>query len=334
MARTPSQRDSPSDRLHRLEQALAEGQERQAQALEEWARKMGRLPTRKERRRWEKRWSKQAKSAIRRSEHQSKKSQREAREGAFRNPFLGWVYVAGAVVTLVLALRSPRLWWLIFIAVFVFGRLAAGQFLPRRRPLQQEPEAAPLPETEPVVEEVDPRMARVDALCDKLLAEVRSGPAVLREVVHAPEQTVEALRRSCHALARRERELRALSSPEDERRLADERAALTARVEAETDAVVKERFSSALAVLDEQRAQRSELATAASRLEAEHTRLYYTLEHLYTQLLRARSADAASEDVAGAGLRRSVEQLATEMEAVTQALEEVHRAPAARVPTR
>jgi hypothetical protein len=332
VARTPSQRDSPSDRLNRLEQALAEGQERQAQALEEWARKMGRLPTRKERRRWEKRWSKQAKSAIRRSERQSKKSQREAREEAFRNPLLGWVYVAGVVVTLVLALRSPRLWWLIFIAVFVFGRLAAGQFLPRRRTRQEEPEAAPPPE--PIVEEVDPRMARVDALCDKLLAEVRSGPAVLREVVHAPEQTVEALRRSCHELARRERELRALSSPEDERRLAGERATLTARVEAEPDAVVKERFSSALAVLDEQRAQRAELATAASRLEAEHTRLYYTLEHLFTQLLRARSADAASEDVAGAGLRRSVEQLATEMEAVTQALEEVHRAPGARVPTR
>ncbi len=333
MARTPSQRVLPSHRLNRLEQALAEGQERQARALEEWARKMGRLPTRKERRRWEKRWSKQAKTAIRRSERQSKRAAREAQEEAAHNPLLGWVYVAGTVMTLVLALRYPRLWWLVFIAVFVFGRLAAGQFLPRWRTRREEPEAAPLPEPAPV-EEVDPRMARVDALCDKLLAEVRGGPGVLREVVHAPEQTVEALRRSCHELARRERELRALSSPEDERRLADERATLAARVEAETDAVVKERFSSALAVLDEQRAQRAELSTAASRLEAEHTRLYYTLEHLYTQLLRARSADAASEDVAGAGLRRSVEQLATEMEAVTEALEEVHRSPGTRVPTR
>ncbi len=144
--------------------------------------------------------------------------------------------------------------------------------------------------------------------------------------------------RPCGAAAtswpRRERELRALSSPEDERRLADERAALAARVEAETDAVVKERFASALAVLDEQRNQRAELATAASRLEAEHTRLYYTLEHLYTQVLRVRTADAASEDVAGAGLRHSVEQLGAEMEAVTEALEEVHRAPGTRVPTR
>ena len=296
---------------------------------------MGRLPTRKEKRRWEKRWSKQAKSAARRSEREVLKAEREAREEAARNPVLGWVYVAGAAVTLLTALRYPRMWWLVFIAVFVFGQLAAKQLIPRRARPYAEPDEEPLPETSPVdAEDIDPRMARVDAVCTRLLAEVSSGPGVLREVVHAPEQTVEALRRSCHALAQRERELRALTSPEDERRLADERAALVARLEAETDAVVKERFAAALAVLDEQRNQRAELATAASRLEAEHTRLYYTLEHLYTQVLRVRSADAASEEVAGAGLRHSVEQLGAEMEAVTEALEEVHRAPGTRVPTR
>jgi hypothetical protein len=225
------------------------------------------------------------------------------------------------------------MWWLIFIAVFVFGRMAARQLIPRRGRQREEPEAVPLLESS-LVEAVPPRMARVDALCDKLLAEVSSGPGVLREVVHAPEQTVEALRRSCHELARRERELRALCSPEDERRLADERAALVARVEAEQDAVVTERFAEALAVLDEQRNERAELSTAASRLEAEYTRLYYTLEHLYTQVLRVRTSDAASEDVAGAGLRHSVEQLGSEMEAVTEALENVHRAPGTRVPTR
>ncbi|MFP2933174.1 hypothetical protein ACLESO_50115, partial [Pyxidicoccus sp. 3LG] len=68
-------------------------------------------------------------------------------------------------------------------------------------------------------------------------------------------------------------------------------------------------------------------ATAADRLDAEHMRLYYTLEGLYAQVLRARTADSADEDVAGAGLRQSVEQLGAEVEAVTQALEEVHGAP-------
>ncbi|WP_223760396.1 hypothetical protein [Myxococcus sp. RHSTA-1-4] len=181
---------------------------------------------------------------------------------------------------------------------------------------------------------VDPRVAKVDVLCGKLLAELREGPAVLREVVHAPERTVEALRKSCHELARREQQLRALSTPEETRRLESEREALAARVSAEQDAVVRERLTGALAALDEQRRQRAELATAADRLEAEHTRLYYTLEGLYAQVLRVRSADTVGEDVAGAGLRRSVEQLGAEVEAVTQALEEVHRAPDGRTRTR
>ena len=209
--------------------------------------------------------------------------------------------------------------------------------MPRRSQGQTLPagtEEAPLALPQQVPEAAEPRMARVDTLCDKVLAELRTGPGVLREVVHAPEQTVEALRKSCHELARRERELRALSSPEDERRLADEHAALSARVEAEKDAVAKERLASALEILEEQRRQRAELATAASRLEAEHTRLYYTLENLYTQVLRVRTADSLSEDVAGAGLRQSAEQLGAEMEAVTEALEDVHHAPGTRPLTR
>nr|WP_246357557.1 hypothetical protein [Pyxidicoccus fallax] len=181
---------------------------------------------------------------------------------------------------------------------------------------------------------VDPRVTKVDTLCGKLLAELRDGPAVLREVVHAPERTVEALRKSCHELARREQQLRALATPEETRRLESEREALAARVSAEQDAVVRERLNGALAALDEQRRQRAELATAADRLEAEHTRLYYTLEGLYAQVLRVRSADTVGEDVAGAGLRQSVERLGAEVDAVTQALEDVHRAPDGRTRTR
>ncbi len=337
MNHTPPLSSSPQDRLRRLEEALTEGQERQAQAMEAWVRRMGRLPTKKERRKWKKRWRRQAKREARRAEHEALRNQRHAQEADGHSLLLGWVYASGALVTLLIVLRYPRsYWWLLFIAIFVFGRQAAHHLLPRQpraERLPEEPEAARLPEPRPA-EAVDPRLARVDTLCDKLLSELRAGPAVLREVVHAPEQTVEALRRGCHALAARERELRALCSPEDERRLADERQALVARVEAEADEVARARLASALEVLDEQRHQRAELAKAASRLEAEHTRLYYTLENLYTQVLRVRTADAASEDVAGASLRHGVEQLGAEMEAVTEALEEVHRVPGSRVSTR
>jgi chromosome segregation ATPase len=254
-----------------------------------------------------------------------------------------------------MAVIHPHLWWLVFVALGM-GTASAGILgqvhqLKKARlregtgaregaedapeeASEEEPEARrEAPASRPVE---DPRTARVDTLCDKLLAELRAGPGVLRDVVHQPEQTVEGLRKSCHELARRERELRELSSPEDERRLEEERSRVAARVESERDAVVKERLEGALKLLDEQRRQRAELATAASRLEAEHMRLYYTLENLYTQVLRVRSADAASVDVAGAGLRRSVEQLGQEMDAVAEALEDAHSdaPPPTRVPTR
>lgn len=328
---------SSEERLSRLQEALDEGEERRAQEMEAWVREMGRLPNKSEQRDLEKRWRKQAKRQVKLAERDARRAEHLARQDAARNPALGVVLAVAALVTLFIALRLPKMWWLIFIAVFVFGSRAAHHLKPRQshaQPLPGEREAPPLPQPQRASEPADPRMVRVDALCDKLLAEFRSGPSVLREVVHSPEQTVEALRRSCHELARRERELRTLCSPEDERRLSDEHTALAARVEAEKDAVAKERLASALTVLDQQRQQRAELGTAASRLEAEHTRLYYTLENLYTQVIRVRTADAASEDVAGAGLRQSVEQIGAEMEAVTEALEEVHRAPGTRVPTR
>lgn len=352
-ASTPSKLQD--ERLRRLEEALSEGRARQDAAVEAWVRRTGRLPSRKVRRKWEKKWRREAK----------REAQRAARgEGSStRSPAQGVVYAAVAVVCVVLALTQPRrLWWLVFVALGFF--LSAAKHLERRPGARGAGRAAgealatgsevgrvkaadaALPTGREVARvrataggagpadrepgprfQDDSRAAKVDALCGKLLAELRDGPAVLREVVHAPERTVEALRQGCHVLAKRERELRALASPEESQRLESEREALSARVAAEEDAVVRERLAGALAALDEQRRQRAELATAANRLEAEHTRLYYTLEGLYAQVLRVRTADAAGEDVAGAGLRQSAAKLGAEVEAVAQALEEVHRVP-------
>ncbi len=323
----PSSPPQLQSRTRRLEEALSEGQERQAEMMELWARKLGRLPTERERRKWERRMEKQlereAKKALKRG---------RAHEEEPPNAALGWVFAMAALVLVGMAIsRMSTLWWLVFVALGMGS--SAARILGRAR--QQAREARPVEavrEDSPALPEPrqeDPRAAKVDALCGKLLAELRAGPGLLREVVSQPEQTVEALRRSCQELLRRERELRGLCSPEDERRLEEERAQLAARVAGERDAVVKERLEGALRALDEQRGQRAELATAASRLEAEHMRLYYTLENLYTQVLRVRSADSASVDVAGAGLRQSVEQLGVEMDAVAESLEEVHRGPVA-----
>jgi hypothetical protein len=355
------------ERLSRLEAALAEGRAREDAWVEAWVRRTGRLPPRKVRRKWEKQWRKQAERAAKRVE-------REAKRARSRNPVKGGVFATMAVVLVLMAMAQPRLlWWLVFVALGFFlaaarhlerprrdalkdaellpgaeafqlrmgsgpravtdalhgAELGRGEAVDPRAPKQPPGGAAPTPG-----EAMDPRVAKVDTLCGKLLAEFRGGPAVLREVVHAPERTVEALRKGCHELARRERELRALSTPEESRRLESEREALATRISTETDTVVRERLTGALAALDEQRRQRAELTTAANRLEAEHTRLYYTLESLYAQVLRVRSADTAGEDLAGAGLRRSMEQLGAEVDAVTQALEEVHRPGDGRVRTR
>ncbi len=318
------------ERLRRLEGALSEGQAREDAAVEAWVRKTGRLPPRKVRRAWEKQWRREA----HRESRKAVRTGRRSRSNRSRDPAKAAAFIASAMACLFIAMGQPRrLWWLVFVALGFF--LAAAGYL--KRP---EEEAGPrLPEREPpqpqaTGEPEDPRTARVDALCTRLLAELGQGPEVLREVVHAPERTVEALRQGCHALARRERELRALVTPEETRRLEEERERLSTRVVAEKDAVVRERLQGALTALDAQRAQRAELATAADRLEAEHTRLYYTLEGLYAQVLRVRSADAAGENIAGLGLRQSVEQLGAEVEAVTQALEEVHRPSDGRVRTR
>ena len=364
--RPPPPPAPPPSPLRRLEEALAESQKssarrtkRRGSAREQegeaderalhreqwkaWARREGarhmeaweeRWAGRKQRRKWERQERRERQRALK---HQRRLEQ--------ANPLQGWVFAAVALVLAGMAVFSEK-WWLIFVALGmgssaanILGRVHERSRLGR----ESSPEAPSLPEetvtAEPAArppEAADPRTARVDALCDKLLAELRAGPGVLRDVVHQPEPTVEGLRRGCHELVRRERELRALASPEDERRLEEERARLAARVVSEPDAVVRERLEKTLRLLDTQRQQRAELATAASRLEAEHMRLYYTLENLYTQVLRVRSADAASADVAGAGLRQSVEQLGVEMDAVAEALEEVHRDGPLRerVPTR
>ncbi|WP_233278150.1 hypothetical protein [Myxococcus stipitatus] len=309
--------------------------------MEAWVRKTGRLPPRKVRRQWEKQWRKEAQRSVR-------AAQKAQREASSWDPARAAVFGVMGLVFTAMAMSDRRIWWMLFIALGFFLTAAKHAKRPALEEKQGLPEsegakdvqvAPPRAQPEPAAqprprEEEDPRTAKVDALCTRLLTELRQGPSVLREVVHAPERTVEALRKGCHALVRRERELRALVTPEEARRLESERETLSARVEAEKDAVVRERLKGALTALDSQRAQRAELATAADRLEAEHMRLYYTLEGLYAQVLRVRSADAAGEDIAGLGLRQSVEQLGAEVEAVTEALEEAHRPHDGRVRTR
>jgi hypothetical protein len=249
----------------------------------------------------------------------------------------GVVYSVVAITCLVYALVHPEFFWMIFVASG-FGMSAAASFgraVRRRRlpneagteaaepatasPAQAATVNAPPPQ-EPVAEPPDPKVARIQVLCDKLLAELESGPPIVREVVTEPQATIGGLRRACLETARRERELRDVLAAQDEARLIAERDALAARVSSEPDQIVHERLGQALRALEQQLTNRAELVTAATRLEAENTRILYTLENLHMQLLRARSTDIGAPELGGK-LREGLRELGTQIDAVAEALE-------------
>jgi hypothetical protein len=254
----------------------------------------------------------------------------------------GIVTAVLAVMCAVMAIANPGLWWLVFVALGLgtnaarmFGRVARSrrassetesderQDVDVAEPTATETRAPepPVPAAPPVpAEPLDPRVARIQGLCDKLLAELESGPPIVREVVTEPKATIGGLRQACIEIARRERELRSVLDAQEERALTAERETLAARVAAERDDIVRDRLTQALRALDEQIAHRAELATAASRLEAENTRILYTVENLHMQLLRARSTDMGAPELGGK-LRDSLRDLGTQIDAVAEALE-------------
>jgi hypothetical protein len=288
----------------------------------------------------------------RRAERRRRERESEAASGVPR----GIVFLVVAVACLVTAFRQPAMFWMLFVALG-FGMSAVGSFAAAARagrdraavpgtasrseeadathePVAEKdtvepPPAAPPPVPPPVADAVppDPKVARIQALCDKLLAELESGPPIVREVVTEPSTTIDGLRQACVQTAKRERELRSVLAAQDERALLAERDGLAARVASETDAIVRDRLSQALRALEQQLANRAELATAASRLEAENTRILYTLENLHMQLLRARSTDIGAPELGGK-LRQSLRELGTQIDAVAEALEWASAPPA------
>lgn len=271
---------------------------------------------------------------LRRKREEERRRRKLEEEAAARPQ--GLVFGLAAAIALSFAImNAATLWWLFFLAfgfamasVSLLSKASERDRLLKEQRKQARAVQAALPtgiQAAAAQSPTEARVARVDAVCEKILAEIRSGPQVVREVIHRPEQTLAALRKACHELAKREAELSAAITPADEQRLRTERDALSTRFAQEKDEVVRGRLGLAFSALEQQIAQRAELATAASRYEAESTRILYTLESLHTQILRARSADASSSEVAGAGLRRSLEQLSDEIDAVAEALETVNQ---------
>jgi hypothetical protein len=259
-----------------------------------------------------------------------------------------FVLGGAAALAAFVGFTQPHLFWLIFVA-FGFGMGAADTLAKVRRrdrrlaeeaqsasaeqvragvPRSQAPVLLTLPPPaqpeSPALAAITARGSRVDGICDRLLDELKGAPPLVRELLRKPEETIEALRAASRELARRERNLRTALTDEEGERLAREQAALSARVEATSDAVVKERLSGALAALKAQLTHRAELSTAVARIEAEGTRILYSLESLRAQVLRALAADSAASEVTRESLKGGLETLSAEIDAVATALEEVH----------
>lgn len=176
---------------------------------------------------------------------------------------------------------------------------------------QERPPPASVPD--------DPRIARIDAACDRLEAGLREAPASVREFLGTSVQNLKGLRDTCHALLRRERALREESSADGLAFLDRERASLERRRSETTDETARRSLEGALAAIDQQKRERSLLGRSAERIDAELTRLVWTLEGMAAQLVRVRSVGA--EDATG--VLGSVGQLHDEIDAIADALEEV-----------
>ncbi|HEX4804168.1 MAG TPA: hypothetical protein VFV14_11680 [Myxococcaceae bacterium] len=302
-----------------MQEAIRQSQRRQAAYLEAWMHQGAWPMSRHARLRLERQLVRQA-----------RREDWTRRRGPAWAPAIVFVSLGLWFLSMSAHAADPTRW---LGVAFILGAIALVMRRRSRRdedPTPNQEERVPAAESPPLstkqsqankVGEVD----RTEALCDKLIQEVRASPRALLNIVHKPEETVVSLRKACAALREREQAVRALVTPEDNERLETERRELTTRIESERDSVVRERLSSALHSLEDQMRQRANLVTSAERLGAERTRIHYALENLYTQVLAVKSADSASTDVAGSGLRQSLARLSDEVSAVAESLEATSR---------
>ncbi len=194
-------------------------------------------------------------------------------------------------------------------------RLAPGStWAQSSSPVGAPSQPAPVP--------ADPRAARIDAACDKIAAELQQAPPQIREHLGTSVKP-SALRDTCRDLARRERTLRAEASAESFAFLDQEQQTLQEKIDRATDEAVRRSLQSAVAAVADQRRQRERVKVSADRLDAELTRLQYTLEGMAAGLVRLRTTGVDASAAPGTEMLRGVQQLHEEIDAIADALEEL-----------
>jgi carbonic anhydrase/acetyltransferase-like protein (isoleucine patch superfamily) len=171
----------------------------------------------------------------------------------------------------------------------------------------------------------DPREARILAACERIETELSQAPEAARELLGASAQTALGLRETCLGLLRRERALRLESSPESLTFLDKEKMELQRRILAATDPAVRQSLTQAVVAIDEQCRQRGLMHQSAERLDAELTRLMWTLDGMGAQLARLRAAGAEATSGTDPEVLQSMRQLHDEIDAIAEALEGVAR---------
>lgn len=167
----------------------------------------------------------------------------------------------------------------------------------------------------------DVRARKIESLCDELEAELGRGSEALRNFLTTSDRSVSSLRETCRTLHAREQVLRREVPPELLARLDKERASLQERIDATQDEEVRGSLRAAAAAIDEQREQRALLLRHADRLEAELTRLLWTIEGLVARLVHVRSVGGVSADP---DVERDLGRLRMELSAVSESLETIN----------
>lgn len=170
----------------------------------------------------------------------------------------------------------------------------------------------------------DPRAEQIGKVCDRLEEEYARAPEPVQAMFGEARTTLSSLRRTCLDLVAREHSLRAEASPETLARLDQEKAAIEARLARASDEQVRQSLAGAVTAIAAQQEQRKLLQNQADRLEAELTRLIWTIDGMSTELVRVRTAGVEFYQGSTAEIARSVEQLQSEINNIAQALEEVN----------
>jgi len=171
----------------------------------------------------------------------------------------------------------------------------------------------------------DPRAEHIRKACDRLEEEYARAPELVRGMFGDARTTLSSLRRTCLDLLARERALRAEASPVALQRLEQEQAALETRLAQATDEQVRRSLSGAVTAIAAQHEQRRLLQNNADRLEAELTRLIWTMDGMGTELLRVRTTGAELSQGSTVEIAQSVRQLQDENNSIAEALEELPR---------